>query len=318
MRARLTRHGWGALAVGAALGVTGPRLGYPAVTAFGAGLAGLVLAALLQLGRLPSLGVRREVTPGAPRRFEECTVTLAVVNRGHRAARLEGVELMNGEELEVSVPYLSAGKAVHVRYPVPTDRRGPLVLGPLRLRRLGLGGLAVGTANLRGRQTVVVAPRVLPTSVPGGLTVIIDNREAAYPRNSSDFDEAVDVASSLCGAATAEPVELRAASGPIDADALATLPLLRGRVRPLATVDPQRRLAVCVTGAAGEPAPLLAALTGVPRAVLLVVDTRPERMVSMVGTALVLRAPRAEELLVAWHEAAAGFGVDSLSGVEVR
>ena len=296
MRARLTRHGWGALAVGAGAAVTGLRLGYPTVAAFGTSLVGFVLAALIQLRRPPPPVVRREPTPEGPHRFEECTVTLAITNRGHRAARLDGVELLDGDELEVAVPYVSPGKTVHIRYPVPTERRGPVVLGPLRLRRLGLGGLAVGTASLRARQSVVVAPRALPTSAPSGLTVIIDNREAAYPQRSLDFDEAVDVAFSLCRAATADPVRLRSVSGPVEADALATLPRVKGRVRPLTTVDP----------------------TGAARAVLLVVDTRPQRMVTMAGTVLVLRAPRAEELLVAWHEAAAGLGVDSHPAVEIR
>jgi len=54
-------------------------------------------------------------------------------------------------------------------YPVPTDRRGRLVVGPLRLRRFGPAGLTVSSHEAEGQDTVRVRPRLLPVrAVPRG------------------------------------------------------------------------------------------------------------------------------------------------------
>jgi hypothetical protein len=192
------------------------------------------------------------------------------------------------------------------------------VLGPLRLRRVGLAGLAVGVARLPARHTVTVMPRVLPATVPGPLTVLIDNRTTAYPAGSADMDEAVDVAASLAAAAAAAGVScsLATMSGHIDArsDLLQSLAVLRplaGRLRGTGQLRLRSGIAVGVTGAAGDPKPLLEALSGASSAVLLIVDTRPAQMATLAGNVLVLRAPRAEELVVAWDEIASGLRVEA-------
>jgi uncharacterized protein (DUF58 family) len=316
--ARLTGQGYGALALGAAMVWLGLALGYPGVVGFGATLVGVVAAALLTLLKLPALRVQREAGPAAPRRLDECTITLAVSNRGQHPASLDGFELMDGVKLPVEVPYLSPGRKIHVRYPLPTDRRGPVVLGPLRLQRIGLAGLAVGIASPPARHTVTVMPRVLPATVPGPLSVLIDNRTAGYPPERADLDEAVDVAASLAAAATAAgfPYSLATMSGQIDArsdvfEALALLRPVAGRVRAPGQLGANGGIAVGVTGAAGDPKPLLEALSGAGSAVLLVVDTRPAQMATLAGNVLVLRAPRAEELLIAWDEIASGLRVEA-------
>jgi uncharacterized protein (DUF58 family) len=351
---RLTRQGCGALAVGAVMAVLGVRLGYPGVAGFGFALVGFVAFAAIALRKLPPLDLRREASPPAPGRLGDCTVTLKVRNRGRRAVRLEGNEPMGGTDLEVRVPYLPPGRTVHIRYPLPTQRRGPVVLGPLRLRRLGLAGLAAGEVSLPATHTVTVIPRLLPAAAPrGSLSVLVDDRKASYPPGAPDFDEAVDAAASLVAAAAGAgcPYAVHTMSLPALAGStggagvaatvgqLATLALAKPAVdAPVRLAEPN--VAVGVTGAAGDPAPMLAALSGAAlsgaalsgaalsgaalsgaaRAMLLIVDRRPDRMVTVAGDVLVLRAPRAEELLVAWGEVAAGRGARGgpTPGLEVR
>jgi hypothetical protein len=239
---------------------------------------------------------------------------------------------MDATSLAVGVPYVSPGRKIHIRYPLPTDRRGPVVLGPLKLRRVGLAALAVGVASLPPRQTVTVMPRLLPATAPGALTVLIDNRSFSYPQDSADMDEAVDVAASLAAAAGGFPPELATMSGYIDTrggviEALAMLRPVGGRVRAAGQLRRRGGIAVGVTGAAGDPKPVLEALAAERSAVLLIVDTRPAQMATLAGNVLVLRAPRAEELLVAWNEIASELPLEfpgsnqnttPLSNVEVR
>jgi uncharacterized protein (DUF58 family) len=317
-KARLTRHGWGALGLGVVMAGLGLRLGYPGVVGFGATLAGVVACALFALLTLPALEVGREASPAVPRRLDECTVTLAVRNRGRRPASLDGFELMDATTMPVDVPYVSPGRRIHIRYPLPTQRRGPVVLGPLHLRRLGLAGLAVGVARLPPRHTVMVAPRLLPATVPGPLTVLIDNRAASYPTGTADLDEAVDVAASLAAAASSAgfPHSLVTMSGHIDShsdvfEALAVLRPVAGRVRAPGPLRADGGVVVGIAGAAGDSRPLLDALSGAGSAVLLVVDTRPAQMATLAGNVLVVRAPRAEELLIAWDEIASGLPAEA-------
>jgi len=316
--ARLTRQGWAAFALGVAMTMIGLRLGYPGVVGFGATLVGVVAAALLALLKLPALEVQREASPAVPRRLDECTVTLAVRNRGSRPASLDGFESMDASTMPVDVPYVSPGRKIHIRYPLPTDRRGPVVLGPLHLRRLGLAGLAVGMARLPARRTVTVMPRILPATAPGPLTVLVDNREAGYPPVTADFDEVVDVAASLAAAASSAgyPYALATMSGYIDTrgdvlEALAALRPVAGRVRAPGQLRADGGIAVGITGAGGDPRPVMEAISGAGTAVLLIVDTRPAQMATLAGNVLVLRAPRAEELLIAWDEIASGLRVDA-------
>jgi uncharacterized protein (DUF58 family) len=54
-------------------------------------------------------------------------------------------------------------------YPVPTERRGRLVVGPLLVRRFGTAGLSARTDEAGGQAIVRVLPRVLPVrAMPPG------------------------------------------------------------------------------------------------------------------------------------------------------
>jgi uncharacterized protein (DUF58 family) len=138
------------------------------------------------------------------------------------------------------------------------------------------------------------------------LLVVLDDRADSYL--TGDFEDAVEVAASLVNAAAgaSQPVRLATASGRLDlADptrALAALAevAMAGAVPAVPPAAGQDVLVV-VTGDRGAgPGGLFAAAGEAATGVLLVVDTSPDRMVAATGPALILRGPRAEDLLHAW------------------
>jgi hypothetical protein len=156
------------------------------------------------------------------------------------------------------------------------------------------------------------------------LAVLLDDRAAGY--RDDGFEDAVEVAASLVCAAGARghPVAVRTVSGSVEAElapaaAGAPDPGPAGLLAVLAGVStvensgsltpvPLRDLDVfaVVTGAGADLAALVLAASRAPVGVLLVVDPRPARAVQAVGPVLVLRGPRAEDLLHGWDHAVSG------------
>jgi len=376
---RWTARGYGALVLGGTLLGLGLWWRYPGVAGLGLAFLLLTLGALV-LMRVPvPVEVRRWATPLEVTRLGDCTGTLSVSNRGRRfPVLLDATETVVRERVPVFIPSLRPGGQTEVRYPIPTARHGLLPVGPLRLRRLGLAGLAEGTAVLPGVIEVRVRPRVLPIRglppgakrghvgaeekvahggtdlvalreyLPGddvrrlhwatsartgalmvredadparpALTILLDDRSTSYPGDSGgDFEEAVDVAASLAGAArdAGHPAWLvTVGQGPVagastvhsGADGAELLDALAGvSASPLGTdPDPSlvpayaRDVVVAVTGTGADLAAVVLAVSRAEAAVVLVVDPLPDRTAATAGPVLVLRAPRAEELFYAW------------------
>ncbi|MTV23949.1 DUF58 domain-containing protein [Nitriliruptoraceae bacterium ZYF776] len=142
---------------------------YPGLV--GAGLALLALLALSLLAVLPApFAASRTVEPLQVARRSACTGTLEL----RRAVGWLPVEVTAGEpvgddRVTVPVPAEGVGTAT-VRYPIPTTRRGVLPVGPLELRRRGVGGLAERTARVGDQVHVEVLPRTLPLrGLPRGV-----------------------------------------------------------------------------------------------------------------------------------------------------
>jgi uncharacterized protein (DUF58 family) len=151
------------------------------------------------------------------------------------------------------------------------------------------------------------------------LAVILDDRTGSHP-DPRGFEDAVELAASLltAGMAAGHPVRLMATSGAADlevpagvieaggADADLVLAVLAD-LQPLGGPEnapsrlPARDLDVVavVSGANADLAPLLLDAGRASVGVVLVVDPDAQGMSAM-GTALVLRAPRVEELIEAW------------------
>jgi len=168
--ARWTGRGVGALSLGLVLLVAGVWWRYPGMIGLGAGFTMLALLGLLSvLVRAPIL-LERTVYPTEVSRYGVCTGTLRVRHTGRGwPVDLDAEERIGGETLSVQVPRLKPGQTNEVDYPVPTARRGALVIGPLLLRRRGLAGLAVRDVALGEPVEVRVLPRSLPVrGLPAG------------------------------------------------------------------------------------------------------------------------------------------------------
>jgi uncharacterized protein (DUF58 family) len=151
------------------------------------------------------------------------------------------------------------------------------------------------------------------------LAVVLDDRPGSHP-DTQGFEDAVELAASLltAGMAAGHPIRLLTTSGAADlevpagaiesggADAdlvlavLADLQPSAGQTSAPARL-PARDLDVVavVCGADADLPPLLLDAGRASVGVVLVVDPKAQD-VSAMGTALVLRAPRVEELIKAW------------------
>jgi uncharacterized protein (DUF58 family) len=148
------------------LGIT---WGYGGLTTIGVALLVLAVIDAAALGIAGRLVARRTVTPAEVPRYGTCTARLTIEHSGGwMALRAEGVERVGPDRIEVALGRLDHDGGVG--YPVPTRRRGRLVIGPLLVRRYGPAGLTVRPGEVAGTATVRVLPRLLPVrAVPPGV-----------------------------------------------------------------------------------------------------------------------------------------------------
>jgi uncharacterized protein (DUF58 family) len=158
----LTPLGWGIAAASAVLYGLGAWLGYPEPLALALGGALAVVAAVLWTLPRPRLTVRREIAPLKVARGEPSRSVLTLTNTGRlRRSGLRVRDVCGTGEIDVEVPALRPGVPEAVGYALPTDRRGELPVGPLRLVRGDLFGLARRVREYGERQTLLVRPRTV-------------------------------------------------------------------------------------------------------------------------------------------------------------
>jgi uncharacterized protein (DUF58 family) len=187
---RLTARGVGLLAASGMLLAVGIRYGYAELAALGsAALVALVLAAAHATWR-PRLDVTRAVDPDRVARGGETSVTLTIRNAGRlRAATLVARDRCDDRAVPVPLLGIRPGHDTTVTYPVPTDRRGVVAVGPLRVARRDPLGLATSSRGHGGAATVWVYPRVHPlTALPGGAARSLDGRVDRLPHGTITFD----------------------------------------------------------------------------------------------------------------------------------
>lgn len=171
----LTPLGWGTAAGSAALYAAGWWLGYPEPATFAvAGFAAVAAAAGWTLPR-PRLDVRREIAPAKVGRGEPATGVLHVTSAGRGVRGLSARDAAGSAEVAVDVPRLRAGATRTVSYRLPTDRRGRIPVGPLRLVRADPLRLARRVREYGEPRTLLVRPRtvVLPP-LPSGRAHHLD------------------------------------------------------------------------------------------------------------------------------------------------
>lgn len=187
--AAVTTRGWLVGVLGAGLLVLGLVLHYPLVAGLGFVLLVAVAAEVVAVVASPDIVVRRAVTPAVVVRHEDCRATLQVTGRRHRGlARLEVSDTVEGRLVPVPLPESARAETVSEDYPIPTLRRGLVEVGPVRLRRVGLAGLADHTVWVGGTDTVRVLPRRVPVSgMPTGTRRSARGAETAWELGGTDL-----------------------------------------------------------------------------------------------------------------------------------
>jgi len=183
-------RGLAAVAAGAALIAAGFTFGYPELVVLGVTALVAACCALAYVAWRPVLTVERAVDPERVSRGEPCSHTLTVRLRGRlRPATLVAEDRCGGVPVAVPLVRLRPGHDSAVDYPVPTDRRGVVEIGPLTVTRTDPLALAGTRRRYGGTARVWVHPRVHPlVAVPVGIARSLDGRIDRVPHGSITFD----------------------------------------------------------------------------------------------------------------------------------
>ena len=187
---RPTARGIGTVLGGATLGTIGYIYGYPELVVLGALAVLATLGALGYVSWRPRLAVVRGVDPDRVTRGEPSNQTLTVHNSSRlRAATLIAHDICGPRTVPVPLLRLRPGQDTTVRYPVPTERRGVVVVGPLRVARRDPLGLFDAARTHGGTVRVWVHPRTVPLlAVPVGVARSLDGRVDKVPHGTITFD----------------------------------------------------------------------------------------------------------------------------------
>ncbi|HXH79863.1 DUF58 domain-containing protein [Nocardioides sp.] len=157
----------GALAL--ALTSAGLSWSYPVVGALGLVLVALVTVELIAVLTSRDLAIHRTVSPLVVVRQGPCEGHLTLSGRRRQGLmRADVAEQVDGELVPIDLPARRPG-AAEVSYPIPTRRRGVLVVGPVHVRRSSLAGMAARASEVGDVVSVRVLPRIVPlTSMARG------------------------------------------------------------------------------------------------------------------------------------------------------
>jgi uncharacterized protein (DUF58 family) len=186
----ITARGVGLLAGAVAALAAGFGYGYPELGLLGTAALVAVGFALAYSVWRPALLVRRVAEPDRVERGASCTVTLTVANSSRlRAATVLAEDRCGATTVPVPLVRLRPRRDTEVSYPVPTDRRGVVPIGPLRVTRQDPLGLAAVSRGHGDAVRVWVYPRIHPlTAVPAGVARSLDGRVDRVPHGSITFD----------------------------------------------------------------------------------------------------------------------------------
>lgn len=167
----LTPAAWTLLAVAVGTFVVGWMLGWFEFFAVAAGCGLLILLAVpFVLGRT-DLALNRALQPRRVVVGEPAVAEMVTINRSRRRSRSQVVTEQVGEQTFVlDVPALAPSKAASFDYPLPTDRRGQISIGPSVISRSDPLGLLLRRVGECAPETLWVHPKTLAvSSIPSGL-----------------------------------------------------------------------------------------------------------------------------------------------------
>lgn len=185
----MTRSGWAALAGGTIAYLVAWWMGSPEIAVFAIAVLVLVAVSLLFLLRRPHLTVERRISSPRVQVGEVAEAFVTATNEAsHRAGGTTCRDHVAGVASEIALPALGPGRSVTIPYPLPTDRRRVLPIGPLELVVGDPFGLAERRTPVAGDAVLHVHPRVHP--VPGpkvGVRVDLDAEREATIRGDATF-----------------------------------------------------------------------------------------------------------------------------------
>lgn len=187
---RVTQRGTGLIVAGLVLLGAGFGFGYQELTVLGtAALCAAGFAVLYVLWR-PRLGVARGAEPDRVMRGEASHLTLTVHNASTlRVATLIAYDQCGATSVPVPLVRLRPRHDTVTGYPVPTDRRGVVRIGPLRVLRRDPLALVTMARSHGDTCQVWVYPRVHAlAAVPVGVARSLDGRVDRVPHGSITFD----------------------------------------------------------------------------------------------------------------------------------
>jgi len=186
----ITARGLGVAAASLALLALGFHYGYPDLALLGAAAGVAVAVAVMFALWRPRLGVDRVADPDRVARGEPARMSLTIHNRSRlRAANLVAADRCGRTVVPVPLVRLRPGRDTSVDYPVPTERRGVVAVGPLRVTRGDPLGLIRLSRTYGASTTVWVHPRIhLLRAVPAGMARSLDGRIDKVPHGTITFD----------------------------------------------------------------------------------------------------------------------------------
>ncbi|MFI0418507.1 DUF58 domain-containing protein [Spongiactinospora sp. 9N601] len=172
----LTPLGRGAAAGAVLLYAAALPLGYPELAVLACGTVLALGAALLWTAPRTRLGVRREITPLKVPRGDAAVAVLHIHNQGRWTLRgLRARDRFGAAERGVDVPGIAKATTRSVSYPLPTQARGEIPVGPLHLVRADPLGLTRRVRRYGEVATLLVRPRTVVIPVlPSGRAPNLD------------------------------------------------------------------------------------------------------------------------------------------------
>jgi len=154
----------------------GAALGYPQLLVVAAAGLLLLVSAIGFVVWRPRVRVGRTFHPKTVTAREAAVALLEVTNESRwPSAPLTVVDRLGPVDVPLPVRALAPGGSALVRYPLPTQRRGRIPLGPLRVVRSDPFGLLAAQQDHRAREVLWVHPRTWPMSVlPAGVVVDLE------------------------------------------------------------------------------------------------------------------------------------------------
>lgn len=169
----ISRTGSAVLVAVVVMYVAGVAFGYPQLTVVAAAGLLVLLGAIGFVSWRPRVRLTREFQPSSVVAGQSAAAVMGVTNLSSLPSPTFNVtDRLGSRDIELPIRGLPAGGSALVQYPLPTERRGRIGLGPLRVVRTDPFDLLRRRQPAGGLDVLWVHPRTWPLSpLPAGVIV---------------------------------------------------------------------------------------------------------------------------------------------------